>query len=367
MTAPGTDRPRLLFVCLKMTSFVGDDLDLLRERYDVRVFQFGAAEAETRAGRAAGLAAHGVRQLAWLLRELPRADLVYGWFVDYHMALPTLLAKAFGVPVAIAVAGFDAIELPALHYGVYHTPWRAKLARRIVHDVDLLLPVSETMIRHQNRYSAYPDELRNGVQHHVPGFSTDYEVVPFGYDLDAWPMGAGVREPVVCTVGHVPDDRTLRRKGIDLFFEAARLLPQATFQVVGMPPDVERMARGRYDPPDNVVFVPPVPREELAALYGRAAVYAQLSRAEGQPNVLCEAMCCGCIPVGSPVFGIPETIGDTGVVVNRPLPAVLAGGIQQALAMNTAEARQRVRRRMQEHYTRAHRRTALTEALEALP
>ncbi len=366
MMAEENGRPRLLFICLDLTSFVRDDLKLLRERYDVRLFRFSANRAASRAGRGVGVAREAVRQLAWLRRELPRADLVYGWFADYHLALPVFLARRYGVPVAVPIAGFDAIRLPKLGYGVYESVWRAPLARYALRHASLILPCSETMIEHANRYSAYPERLENGVRAHVPGFSTPYAVVPFGYDAAAWPMGPLERKPSVLTVGHMTALRTFRRKGGDLFIAAARRLPDVAFQVIGVPEEEARAIRNRYDPPENVALLPPRPRQALAEAYGQASVYAQLSRAEGQPNVLSEAMCCGCVPVGSPVFGIPETIGEAGVIAETPEPDVLAGALRKALALASPEARQRARRRITEHFSTEHRRRALFRALARL-
>ncbi|MFN8208916.1 MAG: glycosyltransferase, partial [Bacteroidales bacterium] len=48
-----------------------------------------------------------------------------------------------------------------------------------------------------------------------------------------------------------------------------------------------------------------------------------LSLSEGMPNALCEAMLCGCIPVGSNVEPIPEIIGDTGfIALEKKAPAI---------------------------------------------
>ena len=93
----------------------------------------------------------------------------------------------------VAVAGFDAIALPALGYGVYESRWRAPLARYVLTHATRVLPCSATLIEHENRYSAWPDPLRNGVRAHVPGFDTPVTVVPFGFDAADWPPGPAER------------------------------------------------------------------------------------------------------------------------------------------------------------------------------
>ena len=279
--------------------------------------------------------------------------------------LPVLWGRLTGTPVVIPVAGFDAIVLPQLRYGVYVSPWRRALARFAIHNASLLLPVSETMIREQNAYSAYPETLENGIAHHVPRFDTPYAVIPFGYTLEDWPMGPETRADTVLTVGLVDSDRTLRRKGLDLYFEAARRLPDVRFEIIGVTESFLPDVRAAYAPPDNVVFLPKRPREGLIASYQQAAVYAQVSRAEGMPNVLCEAMACGCVPVGSAVFGIPEVIGDAGLVVQDADPDVIAAAFRQALDAGP-DAHRRARERIEERFTTAHRREALYRTLDAL-
>ncbi|HIG75665.1 MAG TPA: glycosyltransferase [Bacteroidetes bacterium] len=353
---------RILFVTQGFESFVREDVDHLRSFADVETFQFDVNKG-SRGASALAVASEALRQRRWLAQHLPGADAVYGWFADSHMALPTRAAAAAGVPVLVAIAGFDAIALPELGYGVYES-WRAPLARYVLRNATHVVPCDETMIAHENRYSAYPDRLANGVRAHVPGFETPYTVIPFGFDPSDWRLGPAERPAVVCTVGHLGRERVQRRKGLDVFVAAARHLPDVTFQIVGVPDADAEAVRQRYEAGANVEILPPRPREELADLYANASVYAQLSRAEGQPNVLGEAMCSGCIPVGSPVFGIPGTIGDTGYVVESPEPRHVADVIYRALHEATPERRAAARNRVIEQYSRAARRKRLRALVE---
>lgn len=358
-------RPRLLLTYLVPMPFVREDLALLGEDYDVQAFHFDTYSLRGSARRALGVAALFLRQVRWLLRELPRAEVVVVWFADYHGVLPVLLSRLFGKPVAVVLAGFDSIHIPEMNYGVFASAWRAPLARFVLRQADLLLPCSETLIASESQFVTWPEARPQGVRAHVPGLDTPHVVVPFGYDAEAWPMGPAKRGRTACTVGLCSDDRTLRRKGIDLLFEVARLLPNVTFRVVGIEEPLQAEARVTYRLPDNVELVAPQPRATLPEIYGAASVYLQLSRAEGMPNVLAEAMLCGCLPVGSAVFGIPDVIGDAGWVVEQPDPAVIAEAVEAALG-TPPEARSAARHRIAMEFTLERRRRTLVHTLDEL-
>ena len=350
----------LLFVHLALSSFVREDVRILGKEYRLAFFRFGGPRTQ----KPGLLALIGLllRQCGWLLRELPRAEGVYGWFADYHMVLPVLAARLFRKPVCIVVGGFDAIRLPQLGYGVALSWWRWPLVRMVFRMADLLLPVSPSLVYSKNRFSEWPEETEQGLRVLAPRVTTAIHVVPTGYDPDVWPLGPMEREPVVGTVGLVDSDRTFHRKGIDLFLEAARLMPRVRFRVVGMV--VEEMARERYDLSANVELLGPVSREELVAHYHGMSVYVQLSRAEGLPNVLCEAMLCGCVPVGSAAFGIPEGIGEAGFVVEEPDPSKIAAVIRRALSAG-ARCREAARRHIATRFHLDVRRNTLLRVVSA--
>lgn len=351
-------KPRLLFIYLRPSSFVQEDEHILRDDYELVHFHFGRGYRDASKPGLLAFAATLMRQIVWLLRELPRAAGVYGWFSDYHMVLPVMLSRLFRRPVAVAVGGFDAISLPTLDYGVVLSRWRWPLARFVIRNADLLLPVSPSLVYSRNRFSEWPRETEQGLRAFVPDARTDIHVVPTGYDPTLWEMGPLERDALVTTVGLIDSDQTLRRKGVDLLFETARVMPDVVFRVVGVS-DPEAVS-ARYAPPDNVELVRPVNRAELVAYYQETAVYLQLSRAEGLPNVLCEAMLCGCIPVGSRVFGIPDGIGDVGFVVDEPDAGAVSQAVRTALAASP-ERREAARAHIQhEFHIDRRRKTLLT-------
>ena len=75
-----------------------------------------------------------------------------------------------------------------------------------------------------------------------------------------------------------------------------------------------------------------------------AKVYCQLSRYEGLPTALCEAMLCGCVPVGTSYCGIPTAIGDAGFYIPYGDVEATVEATRKALNCDKAkEARRRIK------------------------
>jgi hypothetical protein len=92
--------------------------------------------------------------------------------------------------------------------------------------------------------------------------------------------------------------------------------------------------------------------------YQRAKVYAQLSISEGLPNVVCEAMLAGDIPVGTRRGGIPEAIGNTGFYVPYGDVQASAEAIKRAL-QSPEELGLKARARIMQLYPQQRREEAL--------
>ena len=113
----------------------------------------------------------------------------------------------------------------------------------------------------------------------------------------------------------------------------------------------------------NVVADGWMGRDALRDLYRRAKVYCQFTMHEGLPNAVCEAMLCGCIPLGTQVNGIPTAIGDAGFLVDRDLSAI-HDALRHALADPSLGLR--ARDRIPGLFPLARRAQRLGQVLDAL-
>jgi glycosyltransferase involved in cell wall biosynthesis len=317
-------RPKVLFIYLSKSSFVEEDLKILSGFSDISEFQFTPSKSII------SLFYNYIRQFLWLLQNIWKADAFYCWFSDYHSILPILFSKLFKKPFITVLGGFDCNKLQKLNYGIFCSSWRAPLGTYTLKNSSLLLPVDEHLISTNERSKFWEESHPNGVTHNVKNFSTPWKALPTGYSTDLWKQGDLKREKIVSTVCLVSNHVTAQIKGLDIFIDVARLLPDFQFQIVGCSESFIPELKKKYNPPKNISLLPPRPRDQLSEIYQKTSVYLQLSRAEGFPNVLCEAMISGCIPIGSPVFGIPNVIGNAGYVAEKPDPQLIATLLKEA-------------------------------------
>lgn len=352
------EKPNILFIHFGASSFVKEDLAILNTIGKVKVFHFQASRS------AFILLANFISQLVWLLKNIRSSDLVYSWFSDYHSFLPTILSKWFGVPSITVLGGFDCNKIEPLNYGIFCSLWRAPLGKYVLRNSSLLLPVDKTLIKTDPVSKNWDKAHPNGVTYNVPGFNNKWIDLATGYDPENWNPGPSDRDKTVCTAALCSNHRTSLIKGWDLFIETSKLLPDFEFRIVGADSLFIPELKERYKPGNNLKFIPPVPREELEDIYHQSSVYLQLSRAEGLPNVLCEAMLCGCVPVGSPVFGIPHGIGNTGYIIKKPDPNTIATAIKEAHT-NAPSQREKARRRIMDSFSLEGRSRRLKEIISS--
>ena len=346
--------PTILMAKIGTAPFVERDEKILAEFSTLRVYRFG-----TKSWRFL-LSMPGF--VLWVLRHGRSADLFFARFAHYHAFLLGLAARLLRKKLALVLGGSDAIWIPRFRYGVYahwlsrHTTrWALKLA-------SLLLPNHESLIQGVNTYS--DDEPRpEGILEYNPDITTRIIPVHNGYDTEFWRPLSGVgKEPIILAVAATDDYKVFATKGLDYYIRTAAALPGRTFMLIGLERDI--LQRWWTDPvPANLTLFPKVGKEDLRKLYSRAKVFAHFTLTEGMPNVLCEAMLCECVPVGSNVNSLPDIIGDCGFLVYRRNVDEMAQAIEQAIASDLGA---KARARIVERFPLAKRKRELRAALETL-
>lgn len=154
------------------------------------------------------------------------------------------------------------------------------------------------------------------------------EVVPFGIALESRPPSpADTSPPVVGTLGTV-----CRRKGSDVFLDAAENLRLAgvelELRMIGPPaPGSEHewaiRQLQRAASLGVATGATATPSAELASW----SIFVLPTRRDPFPLVVLEAMAGGLPIIASAVDGVPEQIGDAGVLIEPGSPEALAGAI----------------------------------------
>ena len=255
-------------------------------------------------------------------------NLIICWFGSVYAALCVIYGILFRKQVVIILGGVDAAANKEFNYGIWLTKWKALLLRHTLPRAYKILVVAPSMKENIKQLANY-----NGA---------NIIYVPFGFDTEFW-SPAGEKQDIVLTVGSCDTETRFLKKGFDYFIETAKEFPNIPFIMIGLKKQLIRELG--LDLPQNVKVVETLSQIELLQQYRKCKVFCQPSRSEGMPNTLCEAMSCGCIPVGSDVDGIPTAIKDTGFVFHDGNLNEMASAIRKGLNADSTyskKARERI-------------------------
>lgn len=344
----------ILMAKIGTASFVERDEKILAERHTVKVFQF--------AGGGFPFILSTIRFWLWIFSHIWTADLLFARFAHYHSFLLGLAGIVFRKKLAIVIGGSDAVWIPKYRYGVYAHPLSRRTTSLALHMADLLLPVHRSLIHGTNSFSDDPPRTEGLLAYH-PNLQTPILEINNGYDTGYWhKIDDSPKEQFVLAVAVAADEKVFVTKGLDHYIHVAGAMPEFRFVLVGVMP-ADLMQWWKEPLPPNLELRPTLTAPQLRELYSRAKVFAHFTLTEGMPNVLCEAMLCECVPVGSAVNSLPDIIGDTGFVVSRPLIPEMKRAIEQAMQSDLGPA---ARRRIAERYPLERRKRELLETVDHL-
>lgn len=345
---------RILFIYSHWQSFVREDYQLLADVFNVKKLRFILHKSPF------SFFIYQIISVFKLLYFIIRTDIVYIWFCDYHAFWAVLLAKIFRKKSVIVVGGFDAVKIPLIDYGIFmKNNFRSRLAKWAYKNCNRIVAVDRSLIKGENTFAGLG--AKSGVAHFVAGVEGKSIVIPTGYDAEKWKIADKKKQ--VLTVALIKDAKVFYRKGIDLFLEVAQQLPDIPFVIVGL--QDTSLIPSHLQNLKNLSIYPIVPQDELIALYAESQVYCQFSLSEGLPNVLCEAMMSGCVPVGSSANGIPLAIGDCGYVLEEKKVSSATEYVKKALFSGEKSA-EKSRHRILSLFPKKQRKQKLNELIEQL-
>ena len=338
-----TKKIRIVYIKPNDTSFIRNDQLIFEKYYEVIPVLLWQAASKIRYG------INIIKLFFILLASGLRKDTLFvAWFADYHSAVMALAGKLTGRKTVVLIGGQEAVCYPELNKGVYRSKFRGAFVKYALRNTSLIVANHQSLIYHENHYYDSENPHIDGIRYYVKGLNTPLEIVYNGINPQKFVRDYSVpkEENLVLTVGTMSHTGDFYNKGFDLFIQAAERNPDLQFILIGLNPAYVEWTEENYHTSGitNLQIIPSYcPQQILNESYNRAKVFVQASITEGMPNTLSEAMLLECIPVGSNINGIPDAIGDTGVVIKHRKVEELETAIRLALKKDSGLlARQRV-------------------------
>ena len=296
-------KKRILFLGLKPSSFVVQDVNILRTNFEVLPYYINKNQVKK-----------SIISFFKSLTKICNSDLVFTWFTLPQFFVHIFIAKILHKKTAVVVGGYEVVKMKEINYGALNNPIKAFFIKKILNLADVILPVSnyasqevKKITKNENIYV-----IHNGINtkkfFKLPGVEKEEIMLTVASDIDS----------------------QFYKKGIDIIFKVASHFQRHKIIIIG-----------KYSPlwkknnfgilPRNIEIVGFLKSDELVKFYSKAKIYLQLSRQESFGCALAEAMACECIPVVSNKTALPEVVGETGVVVNIDNEEDVIKGIKKAL------------------------------------
>jgi glycosyltransferase involved in cell wall biosynthesis len=280
----------------------------------------------------------GIESISYYRAIAPVVETLYNDFkfdlIDLHWTYPDLpagikLARKYSKKSLVTLRGKEAFYLQG-------SMLRKNIIQRELKEVDATIALSQEL--------AGLNECLTGV--------SDIQVIRNGVDVDHFyyipkevarkKLNIKQNERFIVSVGSL-----IRRKGFDLLIKSlATIVNKQTFA------DIKLYIIGSEGPEgdfrdelyslvdqlglnEHIVFQGQVPNNELCLWYNSTDAFCLASRGEGSPNVLTEALACGCPVVASDVGAVKEIMesdNNLGVCILAGSVDKLASGLLKVLS-----------------------------------
>jgi teichuronic acid biosynthesis glycosyltransferase TuaC len=257
--------------------------------------------------------------------------------IDMHWTFPDLpagiaLGKEYNKKTIVTLRGMEAFH-------DQDTDQRPEIVARGLKEVDAIIALSQELKNHGDQLSGDPDKstvVMNGVD------TDQFFYIP--KDEARQHIQMNTTEINILSVGSL-----IYRKGFDLLIKCiAKLKLDARYENIRLYIIGSEGAEGDYrkelnrlieelSVKENIVFVGQVSNDELKYWYSASDLFCLASRGEGSPNVLSEALACGCPSVTTDVGSAKEIINaklNLGLCVKPDSESELFSAINELFSLD---------------------------------
>ncbi|MFT4806510.1 MAG: teichuronic acid biosynthesis glycosyltransferase TuaC, partial [Psychroserpens sp.] len=269
--------------------------------------------------------------------------------LDMHWTFPDLpagiaIGKEYNKKTIVTLRGMEAFH-------EQDNDQRHQIVEKGLKEVDAIIALSQELKNRGDELSSDPNKsvvIRNGVD------TEQFYYIPKVESRDH--LGMNQLEINILSVGSL-----IYRKGFDLLVKCiAELKKEEKYKNIRLYIIGSQGPEGDYrkelnqlierlNVNENIIFVGQVPNSELKYWYSSINIFCLASRGEGSPNVLAEALACGCPSVTTDVGSAREIIEsqkDLGLCTlpddEEMLFAAIRGILSQVInrKLNAGEMRQ---------------------------
>ncbi|NCC70817.1 glycosyltransferase, partial [bacterium] len=222
-----------------------------------------------------------------MFKSSKKCDVIYAWWLNSRYA--GWLGLLTNKPVVYVAGGFDTVKNKEIGYGVFQNPIYNIITRFNIKSAEKILVVSKNLKYNLIKNVDDIDESK-------------IQVIPTGYDFDFWKNTEDYRfiKNICVVVNQYTNIKKFKTrclvKGIDRFIDHVYKTKERSIIVgvnqdmlVKLYPEVKGLILNK-----TLEVLPLLNRGDLKLLFNSSENYCLFSRHEGLPNVLIEAMLCGC-------------------------------------------------------------------------
>ncbi len=247
---------------------------------------------------------------SYVMTRRDQYDLIHAHFIIPTGLVASTVKALRGTPTIITIHGSD---VPG------YNPDRFQRGHRV------LAPLWQLLVHHTDAIISPSSYLRDLLHQQA---AVPIDVIPYGFTPP--PFRERARKQRILAAS-----RLFRRKGMQFLLDALADLPLDGWEVIiagdgPMLPELQEQSR-RLNLP--VKFPGFVQHDDLQELYASSEIFVFPSLRDNFPVVLLEGMSAGCAVITSNVSGMPEVLGDAGLLV----PPADAAAIREALVRLMAD------------------------------